>query len=364
VLGLAAGDVTQLGTLKGLALAHARLGHRAAAQRAARKVVAMASNGRLFAARIDLYLGEAAAALERLGALADPEARRLKAWAHAWAGEAEAVKGLGAKTIRSGSREGEALLVAWFQARLFAKLGPGKAATMRKHFLDARVAAGRTPVEQATHRGTSLGTVKTAGWPARAVTWFRAPCGRFFQAGSGSVSANFDLGDGSKLTLSQSIGAEVACGEEKQTGSFNFNSRTIERKNGELPFAKLMGGGDKELADFKPAEKAFAAACAAWMDGRQGAADAACAQALKIEPGWTRLAVLRAVARALSPGGERRADAKEAAEAVKMWTDDFELRRTVLLLRAWAGDAQLPEAIQALGARELQLNIRKLGSLD
>ncbi len=364
VMGLEVGDGSDLSSAKGLAIAHARLGNTVEAQRAARKVVGMDSQGRLFAARVDLYLGDVAGVQERLGSLADEEAKRLRALAHAWAGEAEAVKKLVGKEARTGSRSGEELLIAWFQARLFEQLGPSKSATMRKHFLDARFAAGAKPLPQGGSWGTNIGTAKTDGWPARAVTWFRAPCGIWLRAGSRGSSSSINIDEDNKFTIATTINGEADCGGTKQGGSITFNSKTIARKNGELPFIEFLNNRNKALADFKPGEALLTAACAAWIDGDQAAADAACAKALKVEPGMSRLKVLRAIARALSPTGEKKADAKEAAEAVKVWTDDFELRRAVILLRAWAGDAALPEEIKALAKRELELNVRNIDSLQ
>ena len=363
VMGLNAGDGSDLASVKGLAVAHARLGNKADAQRHARKVVDMDSKGRLFAARIDLLLGDTEGVKARLGALADDDAKRLRAQAHAWAGEAEAVKALVAAQARDGSRDGEELLVAWFQARLFEKLGAAKADSLRKSMLAARVAAMAKPLPQGSHWGTELGQAKTEGWPARAVTWFRAPCGVFFRAGGSGSSSSINMGDSKEFTVSRSITAEARCGSEDQNGNFNYNSKTIKSSDGRPPWVELFGNPDEQLADFKPAEKAFAEACAAWLGGNDEAAETACAQALKIEPGWSRIKVLRALGRALGSGADRRADAKEAKEAVAMWTDDFELRRSVILLRAWAGDAELPQEIEALAKREAEFNVRSIDAL-
>ena len=54
---------------------------------------------------------------------------------------------------------------------------------------------------------------------------------------------------------------------------------------------------------------------------------------------------------------------RAAREAVKPWTDDFELRRLVIYLRAWAGDAELQAEIDDLAAREAQYTTRKLSAL-
>jgi len=362
VMGLGAGDGSDLATLKGLAVAYARLGNRSEAQKHARKVIDMDSQGRLFAARIDLYLGDTEGVKQRLGALADGDAKRLRALAHAWAGEADAVKALVGAQARDGSRDGEEMLVAWFEARLLEKLGAGKADTMRKTMLAARFAAAANPLAQDAHWGTELGEAKTGGWPARAVTWFRAPCGVFFRAGGTGSSSSINIGGGD-YTLSRSISGEARCGAADQTGSFNYNSKKFKTTDGQPPWGELFRNHDEDLADFAPAEKAFAEASAAWLDGRDEDAEGACARALKIEPNWSRLKVLRSLARALGSGADRRADAKEAKEAVATWTDDFELRRCVILLRAWAGDAELPQEVEALAKREAEFNVRSIDDL-
>lgn len=363
LMGLGVGDASDLATVKALAEAHARLGHQDKAQRQARRVVDMDSLGRLFAARIDLWLGEADAAKRRLGTLADDEAKRIRANAHAWAGEADAVKQLVAKDARSGSRSGEELLVAWFQARLFAKIGASKADTLRKLMLAARFKAASKPVPQGGHWSTDIGKAKTEGWPNRAVTWFRAPCGVFFSAGSRGSSSSINIGDNREFTLSRSISGEADCGGAKQRGSFTYNAKTVKTKNGQPPWVELLNPDAEKLGDIKPAEKAFGEACAAWIDGKQDAAESACARALKIEPHWSRITVLRAIARALASDADLRAEAKEATEAVALWTDDFELRRAVIVLRAWAGDAALAKEIEALAQREAEFNVRKIDSL-
>ena len=73
--------------------------------------------------------------------------------------------------------------------------------------------------------------------------------------------------------------------------------------------------------------------------------------------------MLRGVMRALGPDSEKRDEARAACEAVKPWTDDFELRRLVIFLRAHAGDAELQAEVDALAAREAQYNVRTLPAL-
>jgi tetratricopeptide (TPR) repeat protein len=363
LMGLGIGDSSDLATVKALAEANARLGKADLAQRHARRVVDMDSLGRLFAARIDLWLGAADDAKKRLGSLADEDAKRIRAYAHAWAGEADAAKQLVAKDARDGNRAGEELLIAWFQARLFEKLGASKADTLRKLMLAARFKAASKPVAQGGHWSTDIGKAKTEGWPSRAVTWFRAPCGVFFRAGPRGSSSSINIGDNQEFTLSRSISGEADCGGAKQSGSFTYNAKTVKTKNGQPPWVELLNPDTQKLADLKPAEKAFAEACAAWIDGKQDAAESACLEALKIEPNWSRITVLRAIARSLFSEADLRADAKEAMEAVALWTDDFELRRAVIVLRAWAGDAALAKEIEALAQREAEFNVRKIDSL-
>ena len=73
--------------------------------------------------------------------------------------------------------------------------------------------------------------------------------------------------------------------------------------------------------------------------------------------------MLLAVMRALTPAGEKRDEARTAKDAVLSWTDDFELRRLVIYLRAWAGDAEVQDEVTALAEREAQYNVRNLAGL-
>lgn len=365
LLGLEAGDQDDLAVIKGLVTAHARLGHKSEALRAATKVLAMDSAGRLFAARTALHVGDDAAARGHLGALADPEAKLLRARAHAWAGDPDAVAKLGTKEIAAGSRVGEDYLTLWFQARILERLGASMAPAVRKTLLAARFAAGSKPVPQAGDRNADLGKVRTAGWPRRAVTHFRSPCGEPFEAAEeGGMFSGVELAidDDNTVRIYQSVAGKATCGDDEHTFQLRFNAKTA--KSSREGFVELFeSGGAKKLGDFEPAAKAFAEACAAWIGGDHEAAEQAAAKALRIEPSFSRVKVYRALARALSPRGEKRADAKDAATSVALWTDDFELRRAVILLRAWAGDAALAEEIDALAAREAAMNVRHIGGL-
>ena len=360
VLGLGAGDGTDLVTLKGLATAHARLGQVAEAQAAAEKLMTVDAHGTLFAARLDLFLGDAAAATKRLGSLADTESRYLRALAHAWRGEADAVLALAKKEGAKGTRAGEALLIAWLQARVLAKMDADLANAVRKKLLEARFAAGREVVAQAQPHQVNLGKSMTAGWPRRALTWFRSRCGTFYRAVGEGFGSHWTLGEGKENTISSSVSGEADCGDDKATASFTFNGRKSKTIDG---WIRLMEEDEIELKDFAPAEEAFTKGCKALVAGKPKEAEAAFGAALTIEPNWSRLKVLRSVIRALEDGDEKRADAREAKATVEPWTDDFELRRLVIFLRAWVGDADLAEEIKALAEREAQYNVRNLSAL-
>jgi hypothetical protein len=99
------------------------------------------------------------------------------------------------------------------------------------------------------------------------------------------------------------------------------------------------------------------------VDGKAEAAVEAFTKALTIEPGWYRARVFRSVVRALAPGGEKRDESRDGAKALEPWPDDFALRRLVVFLRAWAGDADLLKEIGALAEREAQFNVRDLAGL-
>ena len=142
----------------------------------------------------------------------------------------------------------------------------------------------------------------------------------------------------------------------KSTCSFKFNPRKSKSIEG---FLRVFESRE-ELKDFGPAERAFGAGCAAYVAGDLPGAMSKFSEALGVEPNWSRIEVLLAVMRALGPAGEKRDEARSAKEAVLPWTDDFELRRLVIYLRAWAGDADLQGEITALAKREAQYNVRNL----
>jgi len=360
LLGLAAGDASDLVTAKALAVAHARLGHVAPARAAAQRVIAVDSRGQLFAASLDLYLGDADAAKKRLGALADPESRRLRALAHAWRGEADAVKALVGKQVVSGSREGEALLIAWLQARMLGHMDPDLAEALRKKLLKARFEAGRKAVAQEERHSVDLGKAVTAGWAIRAVSWFRSRCGTFFRPSSDGVVSRLNF-DGNEIYPTQQVIGEATCGDDEANCTFRFNGKKPAKSSGSS--GVVLFGETVALKDFAPAEKAFAAGCKHYVEGRLEKAENEFLKALTVEPNWSRLKVLRAVMRALGPDSEKRDEARAAREAVKPWTDDFELRRLVIFVRAWAGDAELQAEVDALAAREAQYNVRTLPAL-
>jgi len=363
LLGLAAADQEDLAVVKGLAEAHARLGHKAEALKVARRVLAMDSAGRLYAGRIALHVGDTLAARKHLGSLADAQAKLLRARAHAWVGEADAVAKLGGKDLRAGTRLGESYLTLWFQARLMKRLGAQLAPAMRTQLLEARFGAAAKVIRQSGDYQADLGAVKTAGWPRRAVTYFRSNCGTPFELESEGMSRSIDLdSEGTTMTIYRSVSGKAECGGEDQGFELRFNGR--EKKTTNRGWIEFLGSDDEvKLADFAPAEKAFGEACAAWVAGDHEAAEQAAGKALRVEPTFTRVKVYRSLARALAPSGERRADAKDAAKSVELWRDDFELRRAVLLLRAWAGDAGLGEAMTALAEREAAMNVRHIGGL-
>jgi hypothetical protein len=164
---------------------------------------------------------------------------------------------------------------------------------------------------------------------------------------------------GEKATVGQSVSGEAECGGEKSTCTFVFNETESKSQDG---WIRVLTE-EKELGDFEPAEKSFATGCAAYAAGRLDGAKAAFQKALVAEPNWSRIKVLRSVMQSLGPGAEKRADAREAKAAAELWTDDFELRRLVIYLRAWAGDAELKDEIEALAEREAQYNVRNLAAL-
>ncbi len=363
VMGLNAADGNDPARLKGLAVAYARMGKKAEAQRAASKVKEVDAQGVLFAAAIDMHLGDAAGVKRRLGSLADADSKRMRAEAHAWLGEVDPLTSLVSKDAASGTRAGEDGLVALLQARLIRKMGDDFAAAVRKRVIEARFAAGRKIAPQASGYNTDLGKAKTEGWPARAITYMRAACGKRWgpPAGGARLSMTWflSMGNNEKPAVAQGISAVSECGKDKER-SFHFNKK--ESKDSRSGFVELFGNRGK-LADFKPAEKAFAEGCAACVEGKAEAAVAAFTKVLTIEPNWYRARVFRAVMQALGPGAEKRDAAKDAGEALESWPDDFEARRMVLFLRAWAGDVGVQGEIDALAEREAQYNERDLNSL-
>jgi tetratricopeptide (TPR) repeat protein len=362
-LGLEAGSQTDLATVKALATCYARLGRAEDAMRVARKILALDSSGRIFVARLQLWLGDTAGVAVTLHGLADADARRLQALALAWDGKVDAVKGLVGKEARSGARDAEDLLTAWFQARVFDRMGPELAVPLRKKLLEARFAAGHEVLAQAADHDADLGKVKTAGWPRRALTYFRAPCGALYKPSEDWTGRSF-VSDSEKQTMTvyYTVSGEAACGDSKQQFEVRFNG--ITRKSSGNGLIELFGDdASSKLVDFAPAEAAFGDACAAWLDGDATQAESACAKALGIEPAFSRVKVYRSVARALAATGDRRADAKDAAAAVALYKDDFALRRLVLLLRAWVGDTDLAAEIKALAKREAQIGERNIANL-
>jgi hypothetical protein len=231
---------------------------------------------------------------------------------------------------------------------------------VRKKLLEARFAAGAQLLAQANPHEVDLGNAVSAGWPLRALTWFRSRCGSFFQPTGDGVGMHMTMGDGGPSKMSSSVSGEAACGSEKDSCTFTFNARETKSIEG---FFRVLEEDTIELKDFAPAEQAFAAGCKAFAAGKGAEVEGHFRRALDIEPNWNRISALLAVMRALRSGEERRADAREAAEAAKTWTDDFELRRLVIYLRAWAGDAELEAEIKDLAQREAQYSVRNLSAL-
>jgi tetratricopeptide (TPR) repeat protein len=359
IMGLSAAEGDDPARLKGLAVAHARLGHAAKAKAAAAKVKNVDSRGVLFAARIDLHLGDASAVAKRLGSLADADARSLRAQAHAWLGETGELRALVGELAAAGSREGEDSLLAYLQAQIVERMGAEFAEAVRKKLLKARFAAAGQVVPQAEVEGADLGEAKTGGWTNRAVTYVRARCGRHFRAPTQDAvaSVNFDFSDRS-LSVVQQIEATSDCANDGKR-SFRFNVKKVERgDDGSVIFGSL---GD--LGDFDPVQAAFAQGCAACVAGKADAAAASFTKALDLEPAFYRARVFRAVIKALGPGAEKRDAAKDAGKALEKWPDDFEARRMVVFLRAWAGDVGLDGEIEALSKREARYNERDLNAL-
>ncbi|MDA1195708.1 MAG: tetratricopeptide repeat protein [Planctomycetota bacterium] len=363
LLGLEAGDKTSLSVAKGLAVSYARLGRAKEALAASDRVLDMDSAGRLFGARTALWLGDAATALKHLGSLADPEALALRAEAHAWAGDAAAVAKLGQKEIRAGSRVGDDFLTFWFQARLMEALGSEAAATVRKKLLAARFAAGAQVLGQSGDYTGDLGEVKTAGWPRRALTYFRSRCGSHFTVSGDWFGPTIEMNGDSEVTVYRSVHGESKCGDDEEGFQLRFNGSKRKSSSPEGWIEFFSDDEGTKLGDFAPAEQAYAVACAAWLDGKQAEAEKACDKALGLEPAFGRVRAYRSLARSLAGDAERRADAKDAATATELWRDDFALRRTVILLRAWAGTEGLGDEITALAEREARMNIRNLAGL-
>lgn len=358
VLGLSAAEEEDLRTLKARAEAFARLGKGKEARRATKQILKLDSQGVLFAARLELFLGDTKAAEKLLGSLADVEAKRLLVRIHAWAGRPKEITELLGAEARKGSRRGEDVLLAHLQAVLVERMGKRAADDLREKLLEARWQAASGPVAQAEGGGGDLGQVKTEGWARRAVSYWRAPCGLLYQASDGQIGGSITMGDG-EVSAGRSVEAETSC-EEHKTATFRFNA--VKKKNLQEALQELVGGGGG-LGDFKPAEEAFAAGCSAWVSGNGAEAVAKFDAALAVEPGFHRARIFRAVMSALADDGKKKDAAKEAGEAAKAWPADFEARRLVIFLRAWAGDAKLGEEIQALAAQEARYNERDLDAL-
>jgi tetratricopeptide (TPR) repeat protein len=356
--GLAPAAAHDLAAAKGLAVAEARQGRAVEARRALGQVLGRDPEERLFAAEVELFLGDGAAARQRLGSREDDAARALRVRAYAWSGEPAAVLPLASESAASGTRAGEDALLALLEARTFERLG-GRAEPLRKRLLAARFGAGKTrpKVPEPGSPGFKA-LARTEGFALRLVTYVRAVCGRFFETKAEKVSQGFriesDSSGGFRIFSGTSLTATSPCGEEPER-EFFFNTQQDVTSTGPKEI--------KGLEDFAPAQAAFTEGCKAVVDGNLPAAAAAFAKALEGEPHFGRAAVFACAARVLAGEGDALAEVSRARDAVKAWPDDFDARRLVILLRALASDTTVDAEIAALAEREAQYCPRRLEDL-
>lgn len=188
VPGLAAGAADDPIVARALALAHARLGKEKEARAVLNRLPAADEGVPVFAARVELLLGDPAAALKRLGSDEGEEARRLRSRALGRSGDVDGVLALAREEAASGTREGEEWLLDVARAQLVRKLG-GKAGQVLQTIDRARREAAQagTPSAEIPDTEPSV-NAKSMAFMYRYVTYRRSLCGGWFTAAQDALT--------------------------------------------------------------------------------------------------------------------------------------------------------------------------------
>jgi hypothetical protein len=155
----------------------------------------------------------------------------------------------------------------------------------------------------------------------RLVTYFESVCGTKF-APRGIVPWIGPI-DG-KPHVGTGVVGTAECARETER-LFAFNVSPIEGNSVTLSF-------EPHADVWQAAQAAFTEGCAALVAEDCVGAAAGFTKALEKEPTWSRAILFRAAAKALSPGGDVAAAAKEADAALSWTRDDLEGRTLAILL--------------------------------
>jgi tetratricopeptide (TPR) repeat protein len=345
---------TDVQALKALAYGHARRGRAKEARAAIDKFLAKDPTARSLAAFMEYELGDAPAVRARLaGAPADKaeEVTYWTAWSYALEGNAaEVLKAVG-ENAKTGTREGEEDLLPLLEARLFARLGKDAAAA-RKSLVEVRwkVAGEKVPEMKPPSPQTPAKAV-SHGMMQRHVTYWVSVCGGPWRS-RGMVP--WVGGIDGKPHVGMGVLAEADCAREPQR-LFGFNLEVVEGGTVTLRF-------DANADVWESAEAEFQKGCAALVAEDYPAAEAAFGRALEKEPAWARATLFRAAAKALAPGGDAAAAAKDAAGLATATPDDVDARRIGILL-SFLGKADPKSEVEAMHRRRESFSARRLADL-
>ena len=366
IRGLAADPEPSTAVLKGLAVAHGRLGDVEAMRRVcARLERRLEENEPTWIGSTELALGDPALALKALGEEGgDDTADYLRLCANSLLGNVEGARALADERARTGQRADEEYLIQLLHARLTARLG-AKAEAARQALRAGAVAAAKGSVpgaEAAAEKGSTH--ANSPEFIERAVSYRRTAGGRWFHASFTEEGITFDVKERGPGRVRVRLGIE-GCAECRREPSRWFWFNPVEIRPEEIQNAdperyakeligRLLGITDED--HWEATESAFAEGCAALVDESWSRARSAFERVLRAEPEWGRAKLFASVALLLD-GADTGQAALEAAEAIRMLPDDYDGQRLLALMELLAG--QDPDATIKVLAREEEAHGRR-----
>ena len=174
--GLAAAAGGDVAVAKALVACHARLGKAKEAREALAALLAKDPSQKLFAAEIELALGDGAAARRHLEGSKHEDADGVRAVALGWDGMVPEITALVGEKAKPGTREAEEWLLTICIARAFARAG-AKAVGLRAKMLAADAQAGAAYQAVVPPKSEPARVAKSVGFMQRYPTYRRSVCG-------------------------------------------------------------------------------------------------------------------------------------------------------------------------------------------